>query len=73
MAKLPLFFKGNSVDYTNLTATENTVRAGKRFIGQGSDDVRTGSVQEHAAVSLNLPINGTYNIPPGIHNVTDTI
>lgn len=73
MAKLPLFFKGNSVDYTNLTATETAVRTGKKFIGQGTDDVRTGTVPEHAATNYSLPINGTYNIPAGIHNGIDTI
>lgn len=73
MAKLPLFFKGNSVDYTNLTATESKVRQGKRFIGQGSDDIRTGTVPEHEQTSYSLPINGTYNIPAGIHNGADTV
>lgn len=73
MAKLPLFFKGNSVDYTNLTATESKVRQGKRFIGQGSDDIRMGTVPEHEQTSYSLPINGTYNIPAGIHNGADTV
>lgn len=73
MARLPLFFKGNGVDYTNLTATEPKVRTGKTFIGAGSDDIRTGTVPEHAAVTYSLPANGTYNIPIGIHNGDDTI
>lgn len=73
MAKLPLFFKGNSVDYTNLTATESKVRQGRTFIGQGSDDIRTGEEPEREQVNYILPINGVYNIPPGIHNDTDTI
>ena len=73
MAHLPLFFKGNSVDYTNLTATESKVRTGKTFIGSGTDDIRTGTVPEHAQVSYSLPANGTYNIPAGIHNGDDTI
>ena len=73
MAKLPLFFKGNSVDFTTLTATESMVRAGKKFIGQGSDDIRTGTLPERSATTYSLPINGTYNIPTGIHNGVDTI
>lgn len=73
MAHLPLFFKGNSVDYTNLTATELKVRTGKTFIGAGADDIRSGTVPEHAQVSYSLPANGTYNIPVGIHNGDDTI
>jgi hypothetical protein len=73
LAHLPLFFKGNGVDYTNLTATESKVRAGKTFIGSGSDDIRTGTVPEHAQVSYSLPANGTYSIPAGIHNGDDTI
>lgn len=73
MAKLPLFFKGNSVDYTNLTATELKVRQGKRFIGRGSDDIRTGAVPEHEQTNYSLSINGTYNIPEGIHNGVDTV
>lgn len=73
MAHLPLFFKGNGVDYTNLTATEPKVRTGKTFIGAGSDDIRTGTVPEHATVTYSLPANGTYNIPVGIHNGDDTI
>lgn len=73
MAQLPLFFKGNSVDYTNLTATEPKVRTGKTFIGQGTDDIRTGTVPEHAVTSYSLPANGTYNIPTGIHNGDDII
>lgn len=73
MAKLPLFFKGNSVDFTTLTAEEHMVRTGKRFIGRGSDDIRTGTLPEHSQTSYSLPINGTYNIPVGIHNGVDTI
>lgn len=73
MAHLPLFFKGNSVDYTNLTATESKVRTGKTFIGTGSDDIRTGTAPEYAQVNYNLPANSTYNIPVGIHNGDDVI
>lgn len=73
MAQLPLFFKGNSVDSTNLTATELKVRTGKTFIGDGSDDIRTGTVPEHAVTSYSLSVNSTYNIPVGIHNGADTI
>lgn len=73
MANIPLFFKGNSVDYTNLTVTESMVRKGKKFIGKGSDDVRTGTLPECEVKNIKLPINGTYNIPSGIHNGTDTI
>ena len=73
MAHLPLFFKGNSVDYTNLTATEPKVRTGKTFIGSGSDDIRTGTVPEYAQVNYSLPANSTYNIPVGIHNGDDVI
>ncbi|WP_313259946.1 hypothetical protein [Lacrimispora sp.] len=73
MAELPLFFRGKSVDYSGLTATESKVRTGKKFIGAGSDDMRTGNVPEYAPVNYTLPVNGTYNIPVGIHNGTDTI
>jgi hypothetical protein len=73
LAKVPLFFVGSSVDYTNLTATEVKVRTGKTFIGAGTDDIRTGTVPEYAATTYNLPANGTYSIPVGIHNGDDVI
>lgn len=66
MAELPLFFKGNSVDFSTLTATESKVRTGKTFIGAGSDDIRTGTVPEYAQSNNSLAVNATYNIPAGI-------
>ena len=73
MAELPLFFKGNSVDFSTLTVTESKVRINKTFIGAGSDDIRTGTVPEYAQSNNNLAINATYNIPAGIHNGIDVI
>lgn len=73
MAEIPLFFKGNSVDFSTLTATESKVRAGKTFIGSGSDDIKTGTVPEYAQSNNNLAVNATYNIPAGIHNGVDVV
>ena len=73
MAILPLFFRGQSVDFSGLTAVENLVRKGKKFIGRGSSDIRTGNLEEKNATSYKLPINGIYNIPAGIHNAEDTV
>lgn len=73
MAELPLFFKGNSVDFSTLTATELKVRNGKTFIGAGSDDIRTGTVPEYPQSNNTIAVNATYNIPAGIHNGVDTV
>lgn len=73
MAELPLFFKGNSVDFSTLTATELKVRNGKTFIGAGSDEIRTGTVPEYAQSNNSLAVNATYNIPVGIHNGVDVV
>lgn len=73
MAELPLFFKGNSVDFSTLTATESKVRTSKTFIGSGSDEIRTGTVPEYAQSNNSLAVNGTYNIPVGIHNGIDVV
>lgn len=73
MAILPLFFRGQSVDFSGLTAVEDLVRKGKKFIGRGSPDIRTGTLAEKDETSYKLPINGTYNIPAGIHNAEDTV
>lgn len=73
MAELPLFFKGNSVDFSTLTTTESKVRIGKTFIGAGSDNIRTGTVPEYAQSNNSLAVNATYNIPVGIHNGIDVV
>lgn len=73
MAVIPLYFKGNSVDFSTLTATELKVRTGKTFIGAGSDEIRTGTVPEYAQSNITLSANGTYNIPAGIHNGVDVV
>lgn len=73
MAVIPLFFKGNSVDFSTLTATESKVRTGKTFIGAGADDIRTGTVPEYTQSNNSLAVNATYNIPAGIHNGIDVV
>lgn len=73
MAVIPLYFKGNSVDFSTLTATELKVRTGKTFIGAGSDEIRTGTVPEYAQSNISLSANSTYNIPVGIHNGVDVV
>lgn len=73
MAILPLFFHGQSVDFSGLTAVEALVRKGRKFIGKGSPDIRTGTLEECNVSSYTLPLNGTYTITAGIHNAEDTV
>ncbi len=57
----------------NYSATPQKVRAGKKFKGLGSYETQVGELPEISQVEHTLPVNGTYNIQPGIHNGQDRI
>lgn len=59
---------GGAFGSSKLTATPDKVRKGKIFLGYGSDNEQVGTLEEVAAESYSLPLNGTYNIPQGIHS-----
>lgn len=59
---------GSGFDDSQLTATPDKVRKGKKFYGSGSDSIQTGTVTEIVAETVTLPLNGSYTIPQGIHS-----
>lgn len=71
--KLLLPFKGGRLDYDQMTATKAQVRKGKTFLGSGTEDVQTGELDARAKVEHELPLNGRYDIPAGIHDSSSTV
>ena len=70
---LSLPFRGQSVDIKGLTAVPSDERKDKRYIGNGSDDEKLGAMEPVAPVEYDLPLNGTYDIPPGEHMGGDVV
>lgn len=66
--KLLLPFKGTRMDFQVLTAIPEMVRKGKKFKGKGTDQTQTGTLPEVSAVKKELPLNGKYVIPAGLHD-----
>lgn len=66
--KLLLPFKSNRLDYDLLTATPQTVRKGKRFVGEASAEVQEGALETRDKVISDLPLNGRVDIPVGIYD-----
>lgn len=72
MAEALLLKSGTGFDDTELSAKPENVRIGKKFLGNGNDDVQTGSVPVIAKITKGMGINESYNIPAGIHGGEDT-
>lgn len=64
---------GAGFDNSELTASVGKVRAGKTFLGNGSDGVQTGTLKEIGEGTQSLPLNGSCEIPSGIHSGKYTI
>ena len=56
-----------------LTAKPQYVRKGKTFIGTGNDDIQIGEVEVRNKVTYELPLNGRYDIPEGIHDESSIV
>lgn len=71
--KLLLPFKGQRLDYDQLTATRAMVRKGKLFLGAGTEDIQVGELAVVAKVTQELELNGKYDIPAGIHDDSSVV
>lgn len=71
--KLSFPFKSSRLDYDQLTAAPQTVRKGKKFIGIGSAEPQDGVLETRSKVTYDLPLNGRYDIPPGIHDESSIV
>ena len=71
--KLLLPFKGGRLDYDQLTAKKVLVRKGKLFVGAGEESAQTGELESVAAITYEMPLNGRYDIPAGIHDESSTV
>lgn len=52
-------------DIDNLTAQQSDVLSGKKFVGQGSEDVKEGSMPERGSPTYTLSANGELTLPSG--------
>lgn len=67
LAKLYIYKIGGGIDVDGLTAVQGDVRASKTFIGQGSEEKKSGTIVERGSPSLTMPINGTVTLPEGYY------
>lgn len=68
MADCILLTGGSGFDDSEVTATPDSVRVGKLFLGAGNDNVQSGRLNEVPAATYALPLNGRQDIPPGLHS-----
>lgn len=73
MGEVILLRGGSGFDNSKLTAVPAKVRKNKTFLGYGSDNVQTGTLEDVSAETYSLPLNGTYNITQGIHSGTGNV
>lgn len=67
LAKLYIYKIGGVIDVDGLTAVQGDVRASKTFIGQGSEEKKSGTIVERGSPNLTMPINGTVTLPEGYY------
>lgn len=53
------------IDPDELTSVPGDVLVGKKFGGQGSDEVQIGTMPDRGSLAHMLPINGVLNLPAG--------
>lgn len=71
--KLLLPFKGQRLDYDQLTATRAMVRKGKTFLGAGAEEIQVGELETIAKDTHELALNSKYDIPAGIHDESSVV
>lgn len=71
--RLLLPFKGGRLEYDQLTATKAIVRKGKTFLGAGTEEIQTGELEVRAKATYDMPLNGRYDIPAGIHDQSSVV
>lgn len=71
--KLLLPFKGQRLDYDQLTATRAMVRKGKTFLGAGAEEIQVGELETITKVTHELSLNSKYDIPAGIHDESSVV
>ena len=64
---------GSGFDPGEVTATPGNVKSGKKFLGAGSDDVQTGTLETIPKATAKLGLNESYTIKPGYHTGEDTV
>lgn len=73
MADCIVLKNGGRIYPDELDTTPEHVRAGKRFIGSGSDEIQTGVMPVVDPIELVLSVNEVYEIPRGYHSGRDQI
>lgn len=63
--------KGSGFDSRRLTAIPSDVIEGELFLGNGSNEIQTGTLKKITAINKKMSVNETYVIAPGHHDGTD--
>lgn len=68
MGEAVLLKGGSGFDGNDYTAKKEDVKESKIFLGNGSDELQTGSKKVLTVSDVTLSINGTYSIQAGYHS-----